>query len=212
MPKYYLLGGENVHRRDAAEVNQQAFDSAGANPSVLVFAWARASFDRTFAKNKLLSDYFKSLGASTVNFVDYSSSLEEIKQKIMSANLVYLTGGLPSILIKRLKKIGVDSLLGQYNGVVVGRSAGALAVCRRCVITCRRDSEVKMIDGLGLVDLTLKAHYRLEKDEALKKLSLTDTIFALPKGSAIIYNSGKLKYIGKVFMFCNGERHLINHA
>ena len=74
MPKYYLLGGENTHKRDAQEVNQRAFNDAGKAPRILVFSWARASFDKTYPKSKLLFDYFRSLGASTVNTVDYSSS------------------------------------------------------------------------------------------------------------------------------------------
>ncbi|MCL4429624.1 MAG: hypothetical protein M1167_02615, partial [Chloroflexi bacterium] len=82
MPKYYLLGGENTHKRDAQEVNQRAFNDAGGAPGVLVFSWARASFDKTYLKSKLLFDYFRSLGANTVTTVDYSCSFEEIKEKI----------------------------------------------------------------------------------------------------------------------------------
>ena len=32
MPKYYLLGGENTHKRDAEKVNQKAFNDAGEAP------------------------------------------------------------------------------------------------------------------------------------------------------------------------------------
>ncbi|HLN89765.1 MAG TPA: hypothetical protein VK253_06835, partial [Candidatus Binatia bacterium] len=74
MPKYYLLGGENTHKRDAKEVNQRAFNDAGGTPRVLVFSWARASFDKTYLKSKLLFDYFRSLGASTVSVVDFSAT------------------------------------------------------------------------------------------------------------------------------------------
>ena len=81
MPKYYLLGGENTHKRDAQEVNQRAFNDAGGTPRVLVFSWARASFDNTFAKSKIVFDYFRSLGASTVNIVNYSSTNVRNKRK-----------------------------------------------------------------------------------------------------------------------------------
>jgi dipeptidase E len=135
MPKYYLLGGENIHKRDAEEVNQRAFNDAGETPKILVFPWARASFDKTYLKSKLLFDYFRSLGASTVNIVEYSFTLEEIKEKIFESDLVYLTGGVTSVLLERLRKLGVDSLLKDYEGIIVGRSAGALALCKKCVIT-----------------------------------------------------------------------------
>jgi dipeptidase E len=210
MPKYYLLGGENTHRRDAEKVNQKAFSDAGEAPKILVFSWARASFDKNYAKSKLIFDYFRSLGASTINTVDFSSTNGEIKEKIAQSNLVYLTGGVPSMLIERLKKLGVDNLLKSFDGVIVGRSAGALALCSKCVITYRSNLKVKVIDGLGLVDLMLKAHYVLGKDDKLKELSKDQDIFAIPKGSALIYYNGKLSAINKVYLFHKGERQIFN--
>jgi dipeptidase E len=212
MPKYYLLGGENIHKRDAEEVNQRAFNDAGETPKILVFPWARASFDKTYLKSKLLFDYFRSLGASTVNIVEYSFTLEEIKEKIFESDLVYLTGGVTSVLLERLRKLGVDSLLKDYEGIIVGRSAGALALCKKCVITYISNSSVKIIDGLGLVDLTLKAHYRLGRDEKLKELSKMQEIFAVPKGSALVYYNGNLSAINNVYLFRNGERQIFNEA
>ena len=210
MPKYYLLGGENTHKRDAQEVNQRAFNDAGKTPRVLVFSWARASFDKTYPKSKLLFNYFRSLGASTVTTVDYSCTLAEIKEKIGDADLVYLTGGVPSVLVERLKKSDIASLLKNFEGVIVGRSAGALALCRQCVITYRSDSSVKVIDGLGLLDVTLKAHYRLGADKELKELSKEQDIFALPKGSALIYENGNLSFINNVYWFHRGERQTLS--
>jgi peptidase E len=208
MPKIYLLGGENTHKRSAEKINQAAFNDAELAPKVLVFSWARASFDNTYAKGKLVFDYFRSLGASTVNAVSYSSNNGEIAEKIAHSNLVYLTGGVPSVLIERLKKPGVDRLLRNFGGVIVGRSAGALALCSKCVITCRINSNVKIIDGLGLVDLTLKAHYRLGWDRELVELSREHDIFAVPKDSAIIYDKGKLSAVNNVYLFHNGVRQI----
>ncbi len=210
MPKYYLLGGENTHKRDAEKINQKAFKDASVAPKILVFSWARASFDNTYAKSKLLFDYFRSLGASTVNTVNYSSSSVEIKEKMAESDLVYLTGGVPSMLIERLKKLGIEELLRGFNGVVVGRSAGALALCRKCVITYRSTLEVKVIEGLGLVDLTLKAHYRLGRDMELIELSKNDDIFAVSKGSALVYDNGNLSAINNVYLFHKGEREIFH--
>ena len=210
MPKYYLLGGENTHKRDAQEVNQRAFKDAGGTPRVLVFSWARASFDNTFAKSKIVFDYFRSLGASTVNIVNYSNTNVEIKEKMSKSDLVYLTGGVPSVLVERLKKSGMSSLLENFEGVIVGRSAGALALCSKCVITYRSNCAVKVIDGLGLVDLTLKAHYKARLDEKLKELSENQDIFAVPKGSAVVCDNGNLSFMNKVFLFHKGEKQILN--
>jgi dipeptidase E len=209
MPKLYLLGGENVFRRSAREVNERAFQEAGEPLVVLVFAWARASFDKGYKKRERLVDYFISLGASKVNFVEYSDSKETIAEKTSSSNLIYLTGGLVSVLIERLKNMEVDNLLRGYSGVIVGRSAGALALCKKCVITYRSNSKVKLVGGLGLVDFTLKAHYKPEKDNELKRLSKEEKIYAVPEGSALVYDNGASSFIGEAYLFENGKKRML---
>jgi len=209
MPKVYLLGGENVFRRSAREVNERAFQDAGQQLDVLVFPWARASFDRRYWKRKRLFDYFITLGADTVNFVEYADSTENIAEKMAAAHLVYLTGGLPSVLIERLRTMGVDRLLKEYDGVVVGRSAGALALCRRCVATSRDNSKVKIVRGIGLVDLTVKVHYKPENDDTLERFSKQGRIYAVPEGSALIYENGQLSTINSVYLFSNGKKQTL---
>ncbi len=209
MPTYYLLGGENTRQRDAQTVNEQAFSDAGGNPVVLVFSWARACFDRSYIKSKRIFDYFRSLGANSVSFVDYSWSNGEIKDALSQANVVYLTGGVPAILLERLKRLGVDELLCGFGGVVVGRSAGALALCSRCVTTLRDSKKVRVVDGLRLVPLTLKAHYKLGTDEALMEFSRQEDIYAVPKDSAVVYRNGELSYIGDVYLFHKGTREML---
>lgn len=209
MPKLYLLGGENVFKRSARAVNERAFQDAGEPLDILVFSWARASFDKAYKRRKRLVDYFVSLGASTIDFAEFSDSKETIAQKICSSNLIYLTGGLVSALVERLKNIGVDNLFQDYRGIIVGRSAGALALCRKCVITCRHNKTFKLIDGLGLVDLALKAHYDPEKDQKLKLLSKKEKISALPANSALVYDNGSSSIIGEAYLFEDGTKHIL---
>jgi len=210
MRSVYLLGGESICKRDGEKVNQQAFSAAGGSPDVLVFSWARANFDRIYQRQKLVYNYLRYLGASSVTVVDYSTSQQEIREKFSQANLIYLTGGSPSILVERFKHMHIDALLKTFNGVIVGRSAGALALCTHCVVTIRANKQVKIIDGLGIVDLAMAAHYTCKKDEHLKRLSMGKQIFAVPKGSALVYTEmAGLSCINEVFLFENGKRNLM---
>jgi len=212
MPRLYLLGGENVHKRNASTVNELAFQDAGGHPAVVVFPWARASFDRLYSKRKLVSDYFLSLGAAAVEFIEYSDSKASMARKMASSNLIYLTGGLANALVERLKRKSVDELLSGYGGIIVGRSAGALALCRQCVITSRLNKKVSLIEGLGLADLVLKAHYRAEKDGVLQLLSMGQKVYGVPSRSAIIYDGGICSVIGEAFLFENGEKKTLDSA
>jgi len=206
MVKMYLLGGENVLKQDSREINEVAFREAAESPRVVVFPWARASFDKTYKRRKRLFNYFRSLGASIVDFADHSDALEDIKRKVEFSDLVYLTGGLTTVLIERLKNQSVDVLLRKYDKVIVGRSAGALALCKKCVLTDRRKPEVKMINGLGLVDVGVKVHYKSSEDAELKRLSKKEKIYAIPERSALVYDNGFLSLIGDVYVFQNGGK------
>jgi hypothetical protein len=60
-----------------------------------------------------------------------------------------------------------------------------------------------------LADLTLKVHYRSEKDIALERLSREEKIYALPEGSALVYNNGVCSLMGEVYLFENGKKRML---
>jgi len=207
MAKLYFIGGENIAKRDSREINEAAFGDAGGAPAVVVFPWARASFDNTYKRRKRLFDYFRNLGACTVDFAEYSDSFEKVTEKVEGSDLIYLPGGLASVLVERLKNRSVDRLLRKYDGVVVGRSAGALALGKKCVVTKNRRNPTSMIiSGIGLVDFSVKAHYKPSKDGELKRLSKEEKIYAIPERSALVYDNDALSFIGNVYLFQNGEK------
>jgi peptidase E len=206
MPKLYLLGGENVSKRSAKAVNELAFVDAGGRPNILVIPWAKPSFDKAYGKRKLLVGYFRSIGAERVEFADYDET--DLAQKISETDLMYLTGGQASILIERARKMHLEAHLNNFKGVIVGRSAGALALCTHCVTTRRYSKKVNVVDGLGLVHLILKAHYIPSDEEILKAFSYREPVYAVPKDSALIVEGGKISAIGKVYLFNGGKRRL----
>jgi len=212
MAKLYFLGGENVARRDARDINLRAFQDAGGSPRVLVFAWAHASFSKDYRRRKRVFDYFKCLGASVVDFAEFSDAPEEIARTILDSDLIYITGGLASALIQRLRERKVDSLIREFDGVIVGRSAGALALCKRCVVTDRNKRQAKIVAGLGEANLCIKVHYKPSMDKVLIGLSKEEQIYAVPARSALVYENGSLSFEGDLFLFENGGKILLKNA
>jgi peptidase E len=210
MQKIYFLGGENVFKREAKEINTSAFEDAGGAPAVLVVPWARPSFDANYKRRKRLIDYFRSIGARTVDFSEFSEPIENIAEKADDSDVIYLTGGQVSILLSRLIKKGMDDLLRGYKGVLVGRSAGALVLGRNCLVTNRCNGNTKVVSCLGLVDFSVKVHYESSRDDLLKKLSKNEKFYAIPQRSALVYEKGVLSFVGEVFLFRNGEKTCIN--
>ena len=54
MAKLYFLGGERVVKQDSREINKAAFHEAAEEPRVVVFPWARASFDKKYKRRQRL--------------------------------------------------------------------------------------------------------------------------------------------------------------
>jgi dipeptidase E len=209
MSKLYFLGGEDVCRRDSKEINSSAFAAAGGSPEVLVIPWAKSSFGKAYAEKRSLLEYFRSLGANSISFAEYSDTFEEVSEKINSSDLLYLPGGLTTVLLDRIRSKGVDVLLQKFGGVIVGRSAGALALCKTCVLTKKmRKKENVTFPGISLVDFCIKVHYKPSKDEQLKQLSLQEKIYAIPQSSALVFEDGVLSFMGKVYLFQNGTKAL----
>ncbi len=206
MAKLYLLGGENVAQRDAKEINTLAFRDAGEFPSILVFPWARPSFDVNYARRRRLVDYFMTLGARSIDFAEYSNSCVELEARIACSDLLYLTGGQVSTLLCRVRESGLDTLIHAYRGVVVGRSAGAVALGAHCFVTNRYSGVRRAVKGLGLVEFSVKAHYESSADEWLMGFSKTERIYGVPSRSAVVVNDGELSFWGKVYLFENGEK------
>lgn len=210
MTKLYLLGGENTILQSAKEINKAAFIDAGGSPVVLVFPWARASFDNIYLRRRRIQRYFKNLGALSIDFVDYSEEIQDIATKVSHSDIIYLTGGQMMILVTRLVTKGMEKLLQKYEGIIVGRSAGALALAKQGVVTNRYSKATILASGLGLADFSLKTHYNSSKDAALIRLSKLQNIYALPINSAIVCENNNLSFIGNAFLFENGEKKKIH--
>ncbi|MEM3616677.1 MAG: Type 1 glutamine amidotransferase-like domain-containing protein [Candidatus Bathyarchaeia archaeon] len=213
MVKLYFLGGEDVIKKDSKEINKKAFCDAGGAPAVLIFPWTAKSVAKADKYKEILKEYFKELGASDIEFAELSDSLDEIEKKINRSDLIYLPGGDTKILVRRLKNADADKLLQKSGKVIIGNSAGALALCKECILTKgRTHHETVIFSGLGLVDFSVDVHYESSKDRELKRLSMNRKIYAIPERSALVYNNGEIYAIGDICLFHKGEKQSIKQA
>jgi len=207
MAKLYFLGGEDIAKRDSKEINKKAFIDAGGAPIVLIFPWTAESVDKADKYRKIIADYFKELGASKIEFAESSDSREEIVAKIDRSDLIYLPGGVTRILVERVKNAKIDDLLRKYDKVIVGNSAGAMALCKDCILTKDKDNPATtIISGFGLVDFSCAVHYNTSKDEELRRLLTKRKIYAIPERCALVYDNGNLSFIGQVHLFYEGRK------
>lgn len=119
---------------------------------------------------------------------------------------MYFPGGNTELLIERLRNMRVGALLKNYDKVIVGNSAGALVLCKECIMKKgRKHRSTIILAGLRLVDFSVDVHYKSSKDKELFKLSDRREIYAITEKSALIFDNNHLTCIGEVYLF-HGDR------
>lgn len=210
MAKLYFIGGEYIEKRGSEKINRKAFSDACGTPAVLVFLWARETIDKADPKRKLIVNYFKDIGAGRIEFAEPADSMKIITEKINSSDLIYLPGGLTKLLVERLKKAKITTLLKNYDKVIIGNSAGAHALCKKYIGMRGQDDRAatEIAQGLGLVNFAVVVHYDVSYDKELKTLSKKKDIkiYAIPERSALVYDNGDIKFLGNVYLFYKGEK------
>lgn len=91
----------------------------------------------------------------------FKGNIEEV---ISFADLVFLSGGNVPTQNKYFKEIKLKSILDNFNGVIIGQSAGSMN-CSRVVYTQPEEDEEfedanyqRILSGLGLVDFAIMPH------------------------------------------------------
>ena len=200
-----MLGGEDIEKRDSRSLNEQAFRDAGDSPSVAIFHWASKAKEEK--QRRFMVTYFKELGARSVRFVERSLPFTEMVAIVENSDIIYLPNGDTKLLIERLRDTGSMHLLRLHDNVIIGNSAGALALCNEYIIPTKNGvDELAIEKGLGLSDFVVSAHYEPGQDAQLENLSKDRSIFAIPDGAAIRSDSCSLILLGNVELFMDGKK------
>lgn len=157
--------------------------------------------------DKIMSPFF-SFGVSADNIswvVPYTDSNEHAQQKLASADIILLCGGLPDRLHDRLTDMQlVDSILA-HSGFIIGVSAGAMVLLDNYHITPDDDynSYMPVNKGLGLVSgVDLEVHYtasKIQRQCIVDQLAQREeTIYAIYHEGGILVEDNVVQCMGRV--------------
>jgi dipeptidase E len=207
MLRLYLLGGEDLGAQASKDIDRIAFRDAGGDPLVLVFPWTSKAKGRQDVPRRLMVDYFKGLGASGVRFVEQTLPYTEMVKLVEESDLIYLPGGDPKLLIELMRSTGAAHLLRTYDKVIIGNSAGAVALAQEYVLLAEEGYSTFVVSsGLGLLDFSVAVHYESSMDAQLEGLSLSRVIVAIPEGSALFFTDCSISLLGEVVIFREGRK------
>ena len=151
---------------------------------------------------------FQSLKLSGFKFKEQilldNRNAKNAKEIIGNASLIILMGGKIMCQMKFLKKIGLKKLLNNFNGVVIGLSAGTMNMCKNVLNFPEENADLGqplVTKGFGFLDEFILLHFNgvsypyqydgidVIKDYALP-FSYKRDILAIPDGSYIYIGGG----------------------
>ena len=136
--------------------------------------------------------------------IDRRTSAEDAVKTVRAADCIFLMGGDVTQQMALIRDLGLVPELLSSRAVILGVSAGSMNMGR----TVAEIWESKTLQkGLGLTDITIKAHYTEDAWflPALKELSMTQPVAAMEDESAIFIKAGAVWKIGNIHWIDKGE-------
>ena len=113
------------------------------------------------------TEYFKKVGIEfdEVNLLSLDS--KNAKELVRNASLVMLMGGDPFDEIKLCRKLDIIDELKNYNGIMIGYSAGSMIMSKYIIITpCSEEyPDFRIEEGLNFDNLSIYPHNNTNLNE-----------------------------------------------
>ena len=145
---------------------------------------------------------------------------------IWQSDLIVLAGGHVPTQNLFFQKIGLSKLLKNYQGVILGISAGSMNCARRVYAQPEEPGESRpdfrrFYPGLGLSEINILPHYQQVKDRMIdgKRLfedvtyvdSVGNNFLSLVDGSYVLERGGETTLYGEAYALTNGKFFQISH-
>lgn len=169
-----------------------------------------------YEKTELYKDghtaWFRNIGIefASVDVIDDRKTETECAELINNASVIFLMGGTTLLQIEFLQKNNLVSALKQFNGVIMGLSAGAINMAVNSFYSADEDcGKTHIYKGVGLADVSVEPHFSIENKELLDNdilpFSEIIDIYAMCDDSAIFIRDGKRQYYGNIYLVSKGK-------
>ena len=170
--------------------------------------------DKTKSKRWLINELAnieKHIGGR-IDFIDfYMQSIDEIRERLFNADLIYIVGGKQHIYSKLFNETNTVNLIKEVadKKVIMGTSAGSVVLGKpiesKLFWEKRYNCNLEDFEyeELGIVPFNIIPHYMREDHKHLTKEFLKDVlsdnpfaVYAVTDKQAVAYIDGKVKFIG----------------
>lgn len=121
-------------------------------------------YEKTDEYTKIFTEAFNldGFGIEKVYVLDHRFK-GDVEKIILSADVVFLSGGHTPTQNKYLKEIKLDKILAKYNGIIIGQSAGSMNLAKTVYAPPDgpddlTDDYQRTFSGVGLTDIRIMPH------------------------------------------------------
>ena len=173
-------------------------------------------------------DMSEAFGEAGMKFSDFvvldGRNAEDAQLLIWKADLIIMAGGHVPTQNRFFQSIGLREKIRNFQGVVMGISAGTMNSAHRVYAQPEEPGESvpefqRFMEGLGLTNINVLPHYQMVKDNLLdgKRLyedvtfadSMGECFFSLVDGSYIVEEDGVTILFGEAYCVQDGQMEQI---
>ena len=213
----YIDGADRAILNDANGFTDRLREVLPPNPSALFVCADPDDHDMTchFAADTCGAFSAAGMAFSRYDVLD-GSNAEEAAQLIDQSDFLIFSGGHVPTQNRFFQEIGLREILMDFDGVVMGISAGSMNLADVVYVQPEEPGEgidpdfQRFAPGLGLTDVNILPHYQKVKDNILDGLRLMEditypdsennTFFALPDGSYFYQDDDCLLLCGQAWL------------
>ena len=150
---------------------------------------------------------------------------KDAQMLIWQSDLIILSGGHVPTQNEFFQEIGLKQLLRNYQGVVLGISAGSMNAADRVYAQPEEAGESvpefrRFMKGLGITDINILPHYQQVKDYYLdgRRLyedvtfadSMGECFYVFVDGTYLLIEDGETTLYGQAYRLCDGKMEQIS--
>lgn len=141
---------------------------------------------------------------SRYHVIDNRTDSSDAKRLIQEASCIFLMGGHAMWQFQLICEKGIAEEIRKSSAVILGVSAGSINMAKHSVDILE---SLMPYDGLGLADITVKAHFDWKNKELLQTLqqvSMKVPVCAMEDESAIFIKDGYAVHTGQIHWISEG--------
>lgn len=163
MAVYYYCSGFDINNAFFPSLANRLKSEIKDNKSILYIPGSPDNLDKTLNKYiPAFTNHFKRIGIEfeKVNLITYDTDESTAKELIRNASFIMLMGGDPYKQKDLCETLGLISELKNYNGVILGMSAGAMLMSKNIIIVpCSNEyPNFHIEEGLNLSNISIYPH------------------------------------------------------